>query len=284
MAQMRFLEAHSTLGDQTLSPCRHDDVGVPPTLVEVASPYPHCITIRIHRVLGSVYRTIGVASAERVRSAGTGIATTLAFLAIALGASACGNSNSNPTASGSRQTLSSTTTALVRTQVVVLNPFVGRRPGPGIVVTFHSTARCFPGSEGDGSRIDAYRCFLDQPEPDGGSIADPCFTDSFDPSSPLLCFRSPLDLHAVQVVPDGKLPPNTASPNADPWFLMLTNRQSCTFDQGGTVVVDNKRLNYSCADGVVYGDPDHSQQVWKVFYQATGSNNIRQVGIAVAYS
>lgn len=182
-------------------------------------------------------------------------------------------------------TASSTTAAVVTsTQVVIFNPFVASGPGPGVVVTFHTTAGCSPGSEGDDSRENAYRCFFDHTAPNGDGIGDPCFTNPFDPSTPLLCFISPLDLHAVQVVPDSPLHANTPSPNAGPWFLQLTNGQSCLFAQGGTEVLDNMRLNYSCPQGVVYGDPDHSTSVWSVMYQASGSNNLIQVGVRVAYS
>jgi len=52
------------------------------------------------------------------------------------------------------------TAEIGRTQVVSFSPFAGSRPGPGVVVTFHTTAKCNPGSEGDGSRANAYRCFL----------------------------------------------------------------------------------------------------------------------------
>ena len=103
-------------------------------------------------------------------------------------------------------------------------------------------------------------------------------------SGPLLCFTSPLDLHAVQVVPDSPLQTDTDSPGSDPWLLQLANGQSCLFAQGGTAVLDNMRLNYSCGEGVVYGDPNRDNPVWTVLYQATGSNDLVPVGVGVAYS
>ncbi len=176
------------------------------------------------------------------------------------------------------------TTNIAATQVVIFNPFIASGPGPGVVVALRTTAQCHPGSEGDSSRTDAYRCFLDKTEPNGGNIADPCFTNPFNFSAPLLCFVSPVDLHAVQVVPDGPLQQNTVSPNPDPWTLVLADGQTCVFTQGATAALGGRRLNYVCPQGVIYGDPDRGSQPWTDFYQAKGSNNLVQVAVKVAYT
>ena len=170
------------------------------------------------------------------------------------------------------------------TQTMIFNPFAGDGTGPGVVVIFHTTAQCEPSSEGDAGRADAYRCFLDHPAPDGGNITDPCFTNPFTFSAPLLCFVSPFDLRAVQVVPDAPLKANAASPMADPWAMQLANDQTCVFTQGASAALGNMRLNYGCPQGVIYGDPDRSLPEWTVFYQANGSNDLVKVDVRVAYS
>jgi hypothetical protein len=226
---------------------------------------------------------------------GTGrVATRMALIAITFVAVACSATGSHPKAAGSTSSgVSSTTTTTItptpttttaRTQVVIFNPFVASGPGPGVVVTFRTTAQCHPGSEGDSSRTDAYRCFLDETEPNGGNIADPCFTNPFTFSAPLLCFGSPVDLHAVQVVPDSPLLGNTVRPDTDPWTLLLADGQTCVFTQGATAALGTRRLNYVCPQGVIYGDPDRSAQPWTVFYQAKGSNNLVQMAVRVAYT
>lgn len=220
----------------------------------------------------------------------------MAFLAFVLMTAACGATGGHPKVAASTSTAapsttttsmivsSTTTTPVTRTQVVIFNPFAGNGPGPGVVVTFHTTGQCEPGSEGDDGRADASRCFLDHPEPNGGNIADPCFTDPFTLSAPLLCFASPLDLNAVQVVPDAPLKASTANPNADPWTVQLADGQTCVFSQGATAALGGMRLNYGCPKGVIYGDPDRSLPVWTVFYQANGSNDLVRVDVQVAYS
>jgi len=214
------------------------------------------------------------------------------LLVIALATTACSATDSRPKPAGSTSSVVSSTTtsnatsttAVASTQVVIFNPFIASGPGPGVIVTFHSSAQCQPGSEGDDSRADAYRCFLDHPEPNGGNIADPCFTNPYTFSAPLLCFASPLDLHAVEVVPDSPLHANSVSPNTDPWTLLLADGQTCVFTQGATAALGTRRLNYVCPQGVIYGDPDRSSQPWTVFYQAKGSNNLVQVAVRVAYT
>ena len=214
------------------------------------------------------------------------------LLVIALATAACSAAATRPKAVGSASSVTSLTTTtnvtsttnIAATQVVIFNPFVASGPGPGVIVTFRTTAQCHPGSEGDSSRADAYRCFLDKSESNGGNIADPCFTNPFTPSAPLLCFASPLDLHAVQVVPDGPLPQNTVSPNPDPWTLVLADGQTCVFTQGATAALGTRRLNYVCPHGVIYGDTDRNSQPWTIFYQAEGSNNLVQVAVRVAYT
>lgn len=213
------------------------------------------------------------------------------LLVVALVTAACTDTGGHPKPAASSvmsvtttTTTSTPTTNIARTQVVIFNPFIASGPGPGVVVTFHSSAQCQPGSEGDSSRADAYRCFLDHPEPNGGNIADPCFRNPYTFSAPLLCFASPLDLHAVEVVPNGPLHANLVSPNNDPWTVQLADGQTCVFTQGAGAALGTMRLNYVCSRGVIYGDPDRSSPVWTMFYQATGSNDLVKTDVRVAYS
>src|ERR1700686_1910807 len=127
------------------------------------------------------------------------VAMSVAIFALALVAAACSATGSHPKAVeptpsvvSSTTSSTATSTTIAHTEVTIFNPFTPNGPGPGVVVTFHTTAQCNPGSEGDGTRADAYRCFLDKAEPDGANIEDPCFTNPFTFSAPLLCFVSPL--------------------------------------------------------------------------------------------
>jgi hypothetical protein len=178
--------------------------------------------------------------------------------------------------------LVTTTTAV--TQQMTLNPFSPRGLGPGVRVVFQTTASCENGSEADSSRADAYRCFLTQSEPNGGNIADPCFSDPFGSLGYLLCFESPVDLNAVEVEPTNAIGVGQSTPDSPPWALKLTNGQFCVFITGATAALGNERLNYGCPKGDVYGDPDRSQPQWTVSYQPNGSSQLVSVRVAISYT
>jgi hypothetical protein len=150
-------------------------------------------------------------------------------------------------------------------------------------MVFQTTARCENNSEADSSRSDAYRCFLNQNEPNGSNLADPCFSDPFG-GSDLLCFQSPTNLSAVEVQPTTPVAVAASSPSAPPWALKLTNRQLCVYLTGATAALGSERLNYGCQDGDVYGIPDRSQPLWRVSYQAKGSSQLITVGVAISYT
>lgn len=215
------------------------------------------------------------------RSALLGLVVTMV---VSLGA--CTSPPSSSTLGSSTTTTSASTKTTIpssSTQQIVFNPFVPAGPGPGITIGFKTTGHC-QGSLADSTRTDAYRCFLDQNEPNGGNIEDPCFSNPYGGGGYLLCFSNPSDLAAVEVQPTAQLTPNTPALEGDPWSLKLVDGQTCSFITGATGAVGNMRLNYGCPNGELFGDPDQSTPLWTIYYQANGSNDLVKVGIVSAYT
>ena len=156
-------------------------------------------------------------------------------------------------------------------------------PAAGSKIVFTSTGNC-QGSDVD-QRPDAYRCFLDHNEPNGGNIADPCFSGpGFDY---LLCPSDAAGKTLVRVNA-AVTPVNTGSFNpaaVDPWQIELTDGQDCVLESGATTTVAGMRANYSCDNGGwLYGSADRAGTVWTIFYAAPNSTSLTQVEIARAIS
>lgn len=67
------------------------------------------------------------------------------------------------------------------------------------------------------------------------------------------------------------------------WLLELVDGQRCNAAGGATTTVGDRRLNFHCQNGFVYGDPDPALPLWTVHYQANGSNTMESVPVAVVY-
>lgn len=178
----------------------------------------------------------------------------------------------------------SVTPAATATDVVLYDPFEADGVTPRLPVSLATTGTC-QGSLAD-DRPDAYRCFIDKAEPDGANIEDPCFAGPNNPPF-LLCAHDPRDPTVVGVTPTQPLPaaaldgpdPTTGLP----WTLVLTDGDRCGILTGGTNLVAGLRLNYECTDGGdVYGDPNRSTLLWRVYFTANGASNLHQVQIAEA--
>jgi hypothetical protein len=178
----------------------------------------------------------------------------------------------------------SVTPAATATDVVLYDPFEADGVTPRLPVSLATTGTCQRSLADD--RPDAYRCFIDKADPDGANIEDPCFAGPNNPPF-LLCADDPRDPTVVRVTPTQPLPaaaldgpdPTTGLP----WTLVLTNGDRCGILTGGTNLVAGLRLNYECTDGDdLYGDPNRSTPLWRVYFTANGASNLHQVQIAEA--
>ena len=177
------------------------------------------------------------------------------------------------------------TPSATTTGIVLYDPF-GERHHFQSPVSFATTGSCQRSLADD--RPDAYRCFIDAAESTTGTnIEDPCFAG---PNNPvlLLCAHDPSDATVVRVTPTQPLPVAVAGgrdPTSGlPWTLVLTDGDRCGLITGGTNLVAGLRLNYGCADGGdVFGDPNRSTPLWRVYFTAKGAVNLHQVQVAQAY-
>jgi len=178
----------------------------------------------------------------------------------------------------SHQSTSTTPTpaAINKTEQIVFDPFTASgNLAAGVTIASRATGTCI-GSLADGARSDAYRCFYP------GGIGDPCFPygDQY-----VLCFHSPTDLAATKVTPPtDQIVPQTSSPSADPWALVIADGQMCVFITGASQVVDGLRESYGCPGGSLYGDPNRSSPIWTIWYQAAGSNSLVQINVLKSYT
>lgn len=110
------------------------------------------------------------------------------------------------------------------------------------------------GSDGDvscwvngvGGRNDAYKCMLDN------RIYAPCFR--FDISEKVKC---PNDPHSDEQSKYFKAKFDKTEPlnmsygkEVSPWYVILSNGDSCRYIYGATNVVANKRMDFSCESGL----------------------------------
>jgi hypothetical protein len=68
-----------------------------------------------------------------------------------------------------------------------------------------------------------------------------------------------------------------------PWALELANEEQCVLIGGATTTLAGMRLNYDCTNGEVYGENQGSDEAWRVFYQASGASDIREVDVRVLW-
>lgn len=168
------------------------------------------------------------------------------------------------------------------TQIKLFTPY-----GPGglskaLSVAETVTGNCFAESVADSSRNDAWRCTA------GNAIHDPCFGNIMGDNKSLACARSPWD-NKVTVM-NGTNPPSSGKrkemprSQAMPWALELANGDHCALFTGATAPIAGMRINYGCpGGGLVVGDIDRSQSIWRVFYQKEGAPSLDQVDVTVAW-
>jgi hypothetical protein len=168
------------------------------------------------------------------------------------------------------------------TQIKMLTPY-----GPGglskaLSVSETANGNCFAESVADSSRTDAWRCSA------GNAIHDPCFANIMGDSKTLACARNPWDgkvtVLTVSTPPDASKRKQVPRTQAMPWALELANGDHCALFTGATAPIAGMRINYGCpGGGLVVGDIDRSQSVWRVFYQKEGAASLDQVDVSVAW-
>jgi hypothetical protein len=213
------------------------------------------------RRMTGIYRQAGLLAATALLLAGCAAQSTRMM------------SLAGPTASGGG----------AATQVIPANPYVGSPSAAGVAIALTVTGDC-QSSNKDAADRNAFRCFIEQTDPDGGNIEDPCFAPPAGGNDgSLLCLSSPDARTGVRVVPSA--PPDADAPaaDADPWYVQLSDGTRCGLMGGATDELDGLRLNYECLDGsYLYGDPRHTAPYWTISRRA-GAAAASQVQIARAW-
>ena len=168
------------------------------------------------------------------------------------------------------------------TQIRMVTPY-----GPGglsktLSLSETVSGNCFAESIADAGRADAWRCSA------GNAIQDPCFQNVMGDARSVACLRSPWDDRVTVLTLASPLPSATRKEitreKALPWALELADGDHCSLMTGATASLAGMRINYGCpGGGLVAGDIDRSQPVWRVFYQKEGASSLDQVDVAVAW-
>lgn len=199
-----------------------------------------------------------------------------------LGISRPGSKPATPASTVAPGPVSSSTTTLSTTDVHIFQPFSDKGVDPHFQVLREVQGSCFVGSSTD-TRREAWRCLATD------NLYDPCFQSPYSSSENgvLACPLSPFEDKVVLLHLTKPLPADQANKAAgtagNPWAMKLASGDECVYTGGATSALSGMRLNYHCNSGSAFGDVDRSQAVWRVFYQAKGSNELPQVPIATAY-
>jgi hypothetical protein len=167
------------------------------------------------------------------------------------------------------------------TVVIPVNPHDSATTS--VTITLTTTGSCQPSNRNAGNG-NAFRCFIDEADPDGGNVEDPCFAPSGGPAGgSLLCLDSPDARTAVKVMPSDP-PESHATPDADPWYLQLDDGTRCGVLGGATDEFNGLRLNYACPDGSqLYGEPIRSAPFWTISRRAKDAAGFTQARITRAW-
>lgn len=173
-------------------------------------------------------------------------------------------------------------TTLASTHIKLFTPYGSAGLSKALSASQTADGNCFAGSLADSSRTDAWRCTA------GNVIHDPCFQNVMGDATSVACARSPWDAKVTALRLTSPLPSaqrqETSRDKTMPWALELANGDHCALLTGATAPIAGMRINYGCpGGGLVAGDIDHGQPVWRVFYQKEGAASLDQVGIAVAW-
>lgn len=177
--------------------------------------------------------------------------------------------------------LATTSTGLApvaATELRLFQPFGGASPPPGWPIE-EAVGECF-GPSGAVIRPDAWRCMTEE------RLFDPCFEDPYGKDQ-VACPQMAEKRQLVVLRLEAPLPFERAHGVEEPgetlWALELADGQLCVFLTGGTAVVAGLRLNYACPRGFVFGDPNRSGELWRVFFQEEGSDSLVEVEVRVAW-
>jgi hypothetical protein len=169
-------------------------------------------------------------------------------------------------------TSTTTTTAPPHTEVVLF-PFPSRLPVDH-TITGGSCVRSY----GDPGRPTAYHCVT------GDGIFDPCFAEPTGADDGLLCIGAMTSETAARIEgasrDDDRRP---ALESSNPWYVDLVDGQQCGFVLGATMAIGDRRANYSCDHGWLYGDVDRSSGQWTILIQPDGATDLTPVSIVTAY-
>lgn len=149
-----------------------------------------------------------------------------------------------------------TTTALVQTERIVFQPWAPGGVKDGLTVEREVSGSCWSGSIALSYRSDAWRCSADS------EILDPCISSPFGSGDFVIC--SPGGPWGGVTMLNLSEPLTYEYANSDgpeypgaPWSVELLDGDRCTFLQGATGAVGDRRINYGCDSGVwILGDLD----------------------------
>ena len=190
-----------------------------------------------------------------------------------------------------------------RTDVRYLLPFGPDGLNPGLTEAATVEGVCGFSSIVALDRPDAWDCMSVDNE-----IFDPCFEspmlmpdelgllacveDPFSTEVTLLTLTEPLvrekegtDAGGDPSIAMGQEADDVLAPWDLPWALELANGDRCTLLHGTLTVMAGQTVHYGCVDGgMVLGETDRSQPVWRVNYLAEGDVASSLVDVDVAWS
>jgi hypothetical protein len=187
-----------------------------------------------------------------------------------------------------------------RTNLRYVLPFTPDGLNPGLTATATEEGVCGFSSSAALDRPDAWDCISTE-----NAIYDPCFENPFippDEPGQVACLESPFTTDAVVLTlteplvrekeaPDASMNASQAPPGVTiepwdlPWALELANGDRCTLLHGTLTLMAGQVVHYGCADGgMILGETDHSQPVWRVNYLAEGDVASQLVEVVAAWS
>lgn len=144
------------------------------------------------------------------------------------------------------------------TQFMIFNAYTDENVlNSNLVVAQRYKGTCSTHSIANSARNDAWRCQA------SNMILDPCYQDD----NTLACVISPWSDKAAIIETDKPIIKIKRKVNyaTQPWGLELSNGDHCTYLAGASILIDKKRVNYSCDRyKYVIGEIDKSSSVWKV--------------------
>ncbi|MBA2577041.1 MAG: hypothetical protein H0V05_10450, partial [Euzebyaceae bacterium] len=167
-----------------------------------------------------------------------------------------------------------------RTARKLLQPWQGGAIRGDIAVESEEVGSCFGGSVTLNGREDAWRCSTENSQ-----ILDPCFSEFSSAAEAVACQPTPWSSVVLLYLTES-LPSEFSNQGGDtdlPWALELANEEQCVLIGGATTTLAGMRLNYDCTNGEVYGENQGSDEAWRVFYQASGASDIREVDVRVLW-